>query len=159
MSDMSYLSELDRVSYNFSAGERSCQPKNPESRLSVVAFLKVLDDVADLECIVQENTDGCLHNCVLKHAGTDAKASLKINYGGNNGYLAKVLLQTKDGQRQVSVQNGIDVAARKIMKYLRDPSTAERTTRIRKPQIDASFVQEVESALRGDIPLDLAEDF
>ncbi len=151
-----YLAGLNRATYYFSADGRISQPKNPSSRVSIEAFVKVLD-LRGLEYTVEERTGGSVHTCSIKQ--NDAVASLQVNYGGNHGYHAKVVLKAKDGQRELGVQNGVDVAARKILKYLEDPSSVERTTRMKKPRVDNTLAEEVSEALRMNVPRDVAEDF
>ncbi len=151
-----YLAGLNRATYDFSADGRIAQPKNQSSQISIEAFVKVLD-LRGLEYTVEEQTGGSVHTCSIKQ--NEAVASLQVNYGGSHGYHAKVVFKAKDGQRELNAQNGVDVAARKILKYLEDPSSVERTTRMKKPKVDNTLAEEVSEALRMNVPRDVAEDF
>jgi len=117
-----YIDGLDRKTYDFSKDGKIASPKNNDSRTSIEAVLNVISRDNELGVIVEEATQGSVHNVKLIQIDTRAEATLSINYGGNNGYHAKFTLG--NGQ-QVSPHGGSDTVVRKIVNYLKNPKQQE----------------------------------
>ncbi len=113
-----YISSLDRKTYNFSKDGKMAEPKNKDSRSSIEAVLTIISRDDELGVIVDEATQGSVHNVKLTQVDTQAEAVLSINYGGTNGYHAKVTLGNGE---QVSAHGGSDTVVRKVVNYLKDP--------------------------------------
>lgn len=120
---MNYLSRLNRDSYEFAISEgNGAVPRKPafpsrddeRTKMSIDAFLKVLDKADDLCCLVEEASSDGGHKVVLKHIITEQTAKLSIIYSGKE-YFAKVAL----GEcTQLSVQEGPEKAAERIVSHL-----------------------------------------
>jgi len=117
-----YIDGLDRKTYDFSKDGKIATPKNNDSRTSIEAVLSVIARDNELGVIVDEATQGSVHNVKLTQIDTRAEAVLSINYGGNNGYHAKVTLGNGE---QVSPHGGSDTVVRKIVNYLKNPTQQE----------------------------------
>ena len=112
------LQELCRETYDLSVDGKVLPPKKPESKASVAVFLRILDSGLDFIAEEQHETSSLKATLV-----TDvASVVLSVNYGGEKGYTAKVLMEKENVLQELAVDGGVDAAERKLRKVLTDPA-------------------------------------
>ncbi|VVB81929.1 Uncharacterised protein [uncultured archaeon] len=116
-----YLQGLSRETYDLSVDGKTLHPKREDSRVSVAAFLRVLDN-SNLDSVVESFDDKTTLGATLLNVSTGASAVLSVNYGGLKGYTAKVLMERNGVQQELAVDGGVDAAERKLAKVLHDPA-------------------------------------
>ena len=110
--------KTDKPKYAFSKDGRVALPKNKESYDTIDGVVSVLVRDDELGVIIDEITQGSVQNVKLTQIDTSAEAVLSINYGGTNGYHARVTLGNGE---KVSAQGGAETVVRKIVNYLSAP--------------------------------------
>lgn len=132
---MTYLQRLNRSSYALETAaavydkgrlvsERKVSvPKEDDnrSRMSLKAFLGLLDKAESIDCIAEENVQERGLEVVMTSVNTEKNAVLRIRYSNGN-YTAEVLL---NGHREISLKGGAEKASKVIEDYL----LGKRTTK------------------------------
>jgi len=135
-----YMQGLSRETYDLSVDGKVLPPKKPESKASVAAFLRVLD--SDLDFLADEMRENSSLRATLV---TDvASAVLSVNYGGENGYTAKVLMEKENVKQELAVDGGVDAAERKLVKVLTDPAYRLEKKKRKTTSINLRTIQDDE---------------
>lgn len=97
---------------------KSYRPKNDDARTSVLAFLDVAGARIDNTCYLEVKDEGSAVRVYgITHAGTNATAKLAINYGGAQGYHAKILVKKGDDEQQLPITD-LETTIRKLGRFL-----------------------------------------
>ena len=92
-------------------------------------ILQAAEQAEGLGCIVESVDENSVKKFLIVHPNHDKCPVLSVNYGGIKGYFASVRLPADDGSVQVEPENskkGIEFAAKKILKFVKDPSSVQR---------------------------------
>jgi hypothetical protein len=129
---MTYAKQLNRVSYEL-VFSRPGVPRHAvvsrrndeRSRASIDAFLRVLDNADELECIASQAETSGGFRVTVTEVHTERSATLSFTYSGRE-YSARVVLGAKE---QLSVKVGADAAAKALLDYLKGQETKKHKTR------------------------------
>ncbi len=132
------------------ADGRSSEPKTIESKLAVSAFENVVGQAGCSDRVVRTDS-GSIRTFSIVDGRQEPVVSLRINYGGDRGYHAKVVLQRGRVQKQVDLDGSFEAAVNKILRHVRDPAALKRgkTGVIAVPDLSFEELVEAGHSLKG----------
>lgn len=129
-----YVKGFDPKTYEFTTPDGTVvSPKKTGSGNVIDAFVKAAEQAeSGLGCLVEACGERNMSEFMIVRPDHPQHAKLMVNYGGPNGYNAKIVLMTKTGQVQVSVDRNNETAIKQILKFLRNPDGVKKKKKTTK---------------------------